>query len=146
MHTFFKDLFEYNHDCNKKIWDALTANPDLDVAVKLYCHILNAHHIWNNRVEQQITVFGVWDMHSIEECGNINRQNHEQSMQILDTYAMERMVTFKTGKGNVFTKSVQELLFHVINHSTYHRAQIASEFRRNGLEPLKSDFILFRKP
>ncbi|MFC3356180.1 DinB family protein [Sphingobacterium zeae] len=33
-----------------------------------------------------------------------------------------------------FHNKVNDILLHVFNHGTYHRAQIASEMRRNSVE------------
>ncbi|WP_081413715.1 DinB family protein [Eisenibacter elegans] len=32
--------------------------------------------------------------------------------------------------------SAQEVFFHIINNSTYHRAQIATELKQQGINPL----------
>ncbi|WP_414711827.1 DinB family protein [Sphingobacterium sp. UBA1498] len=42
-----------------------------------------------------------------------------------------------------FHNKVNDILLHVFNHGTYHRAQIASEMRRNGVEPINTDYITF---
>jgi uncharacterized damage-inducible protein DinB len=61
MKQFFKELFEYSHHFNHKLWDVLNDRPNRvsEKAFKLYNHILNAHQIWNNRIEQKQTSFGV---------------------------------------------------------------------------------------
>lgn len=88
MKQFFKELFEYSHHFNQKLGDAFNDNPGKtsERAVKLYNHILNAHQIWNNRIEPKQTAFGVWDIHPIKDCKNIDKTNYEQSLLILDTF------------------------------------------------------------
>ncbi|QLH28398.1 MAG: hypothetical protein HWD63_02710 [Candidatus Parvibacillus calidus] len=39
---------------------------------------------------------------------------------------------------------MKDIIFHIINHSTYHRGQIAMEFRQSGLEPLNTDYIFYK--
>ena len=34
-------------------------------------------------------------------------------------------------------------MIHLVNHSTYHRAQIALVFRQIGLEAVNTDFITY---
>jgi uncharacterized damage-inducible protein DinB len=34
-------------------------------------------------------------------------------------------------------------MIHLVNHSTYHRAQIATLLRQGGLEPVNTDFITY---
>jgi uncharacterized damage-inducible protein DinB len=44
-----------------------------------------------------------------------------------------------------FSNDIKSIIFHVINHSTYHRGQIASEFKQNGLDPMVTDYILYKR-
>ncbi len=143
MKPFFKELFEYSHHFNRKLGNVFNDNPDKtsEKAIKLYNHILNAHQIWNNRIDPQQKTFGVWEMHSIQDCKNIDKMNYEHSLLILD---LLETVNYVNGQGHAFSNSIQNLLFHVINHSTYHRGQIATEFKKNGFEPLATDYIWYK--
>ncbi|MFX1706702.1 DinB family protein [Chitinophaga sp. CC14] len=146
MKTFFKEIFEYNYNINQKLGDAYNTNTDKisDKAQKLYSHILNAHQIWNNRIEARRSAFGVWENHAIHEFRDIDKANHEHTFFIIDTLDLNSTVNYTKG-GKTFNKKICELLFHVINHSTYHRGQIATEFKQNGLDPLATDYILYEK-
>lgn len=75
MKDLFKELFEYSHHFNQKLSDVFTNNPDKtsEKAVNLFNHILNAHQIWNNRIEPKQTTFGVWELHAIEHLKNIDK-------------------------------------------------------------------------
>lgn len=147
MKAFFKELYAYSHTYNQKLIDAILDHPDKtsEKALKLMNHILNAHQIWNNRLEPLETPFGVWEMHATNEFKAIDRANYERSLKLIDTLFFDTTIDYKTSAGQAFSNKVQKLLFHVINHSTYHRAQIATEFKNNGLEPIASDFILFKR-
>ena len=37
------------------------------------------------------------------------------------------------------------MLFHFVNHSTYHRGQIASNLKEHGIEPLVTDYIFYKR-
>lgn len=52
MKDFFKELFEYSHHYNQKLIEIIQINPEniSDKALKIFSHILNAHHVWNNRL------------------------------------------------------------------------------------------------
>jgi uncharacterized damage-inducible protein DinB len=45
----------------------------------------------------------------------------------------------------LFTNTIKDILFHIINHSTNHRGQIAVDFRNNGLEPLVLDYVFYKR-
>jgi uncharacterized damage-inducible protein DinB len=147
MKQFFKELLEYNHYTNQKLWNIFNENPVKisEKAIKLYSHILNAHQIWNNRIEPQKPVFGVWEVHPIEICSNIDKKNYEQSLLILDKLDLNGIINYKNTQGKAFTNSISNILFHVINHSTYHRGQIATEFKQNELDPLATDYIIYKR-
>jgi uncharacterized damage-inducible protein DinB len=63
---------------------------------------------------------------------------------ILDEFELDRKIRYANSKGQPFNNSVRDMLFQVINHSTYHRAQIATEFKNNGLDPLLTDYIYYK--
>lgn len=45
--------------------------------------------------------------------------------------------------GHAGSKPLGRLLQHLINHSTYHRGQIAGMLRRLGIQPPATDMVLF---
>lgn len=147
MKEFFKELFEYNHHTNQKLWTIFNENPNKtsEKTIKLYSHILNAHHIWNSRINTIQATYKVWDVHPISNCIDIDKTNYENSLHILDKFDLNEIMNYKTTNGLAFNNSIRDTLFHVINHSTYHRGQIASDFRQNKLEPLVSDYIFYKR-
>lgn len=145
MKQFFQELFEYSHFYNQQLADVLIENQVSEKATKLYSHILSAHQIWNNRIEPLTKPFGVWQIHSADTYRAVEQSNYEQSLHILDRYDLDATINYANTKGQSFTNIVRNVLFHVINHSTYHRAQIATEFRQNEVEPIKTDFIFFKR-
>ncbi|MES2478888.1 MAG: DinB family protein [Bacteroidota bacterium] len=147
MKQFFAGLFEYSYHYNQKIADVFISNQDMtsEKAQKLLNHILNAHQIWNNRIAAIDKPFGVWDMHSPEGLNAIDKKNYEHSLLILDKYDLSETLNYNNTKGQAFENSIQDILFHVINHSTYHRAQIATELKQHNIEPPATDYIFFKR-
>jgi hypothetical protein len=93
------------------------------------------HQIWNARILNQIT-FGVWQINADNSLLNINSDNYNHSCKILNERNLDEIITYKTSKGQEFSNSIQGILFHFINHSTYHRGQIAMLMKEAGLEPI----------
>lgn len=147
MKLFFKELFEYSHHFNQKLATVFENNPGKtsEKSVELFSHLLNAHQIWNNRIEPKQTTFGVWELQAVEDFENIDKANYDQTLQILDTFDLNENINYSNSKGQAFNGNIRDILFHVINHSTYHRGQIATEFRQHGIEPLATDYILFKR-
>lgn len=147
MKLFFKELFEYNHDANQKILEAIIAQPEnvSEKSIKLFSHILNAHRIWNNRIDPLYPVFGVWAVHTIDTFKEIEQLNFEHSLLILGNFDINENVNYTNSAKKVFNNTKPDILFHIINHSTYHRGQIATEFRQSGIEPVPTDYIFFKR-
>lgn len=144
IEMFFKELFEYNYHSNTKLAQSILANQPIASAktIKLFSHILNAHHIWNSRILGGSNTFGVWDIHDPANFNRLIQLNHENTKTILESYSLEDLIPFSKVKKQ---KKISDVLFHIINHSTYHRGQIAMSFRKNGIEPIVTDYILFEK-
>src|SRR5690606_1649908 len=99
----------------------------------------------NNRIDPKQQTFGVWESHPIHECKDIDKMNFEHSLVILDKYDLNETIHYKNTQGQSFSNKIVDLFFHVINHSTYHRGQIATEFKQHGIDPLFTDYILYKR-
>jgi uncharacterized damage-inducible protein DinB len=147
MIHFFKELFEYSHHFNQRLATVFTeqSTQTSEKSVKLFNHILNAHQVWNSRIIKDQNSFGVWDMHPVHELKEIDHSNYINSIHILDQSDLNSSIKYTNFKGEAYTNSLRDILFHVINHSTYHRGQIATEFKQNGIEPLVTDYIFYKR-
>ena len=145
MTSEFKDLFAYNHDCNQRLISAI-ADPTLlsQKATDLLNHIINAHQIWNARITGS-EPFGVWQINEWEKLADFDRQNLQNTLAILSDRDLSDLMEYTTSKGDRFTNTIRDTLFHVINHSTYHRAQIATETKLSGMSPLSTDYIFYKR-
>jgi len=147
MKTFFEELFAYGFHCNQQlasIFERESATIDTKSAT-LFSHILNAHQIWNNRILGRPMGCTVWETRPETEFAEIDRNNYEVTLTVLDTIDLGNEIAYKTSGGQPFTNSVHDLLFHIVNHSTYHRGQLALLFRQNGIEPLATDYIFYKR-
>jgi uncharacterized damage-inducible protein DinB len=52
------------------------------------------------------------------------------------------MLTYKNLKGDTWTDSVEDILFHVVNHSTYHRGQVVTMLREAGVTQVVSTDLI----
>lgn len=146
MKQFFKEIFEYNHYCNQKLAELFLeySGQTSEKSIQLFNHILNAHQVWNNRISPSEPVFGIWQIHELDELSEIDHFNFQKTTQILVDFDLEEMIHSNFSSGKAFQSKVKDILFHAVNHGTYHRGQIASEFRNSGLEPLITDYIIYK--
>ena len=146
MESFFKELFEYNNDVNQKVIAAIIEHSTKvsEKCLSLQSHIINVHKIWNARITLIENIYERWQIHPIKNLAELDNENFQASMLILEQFDINAIVNYSNSKGHVFDNSVRDILFQIINHSTYHRAQVATEFRLSGLEPLMTDYIFYK--
>lgn len=139
------ELFEYNDYFNIKLIEAI--QPNLEKlpkrAEEIMNHILNSHTFWNNRITGKPDI-PRWTVHPYDELLKINEVNHEITTSILETRDLEDRISFKNSKGGTSTVSIGDIYFHLVNHGSYHRAQLAILFRQSGLEPIQTDYIWWK--
>ena len=146
MKKHFQDLLQYNQHFNQlliqnylennSIWDEKSKN--------LLNHILNAHQIWNARILNN-NQFEVWQINADNLLLDINTENFFNSSKILDERELTEKTSYKNSKGNEFENSIQAIFFHFINHSTYHRGQLAMLMKQAGLDPINTDYIFYKR-
>ena len=147
MEEFFNELFDYNFFCNKQLIEACSDLKEVPKeSIRLFSHILNAHQIWNARINGLESNFGVWDEHPLKTWEEIHYENQRNTFEIItNTDDYETRIDYQNIEGRLFTNTIQDMLFHIINHSTHHRAQILADFRANGLEPVSLDYVFYKR-
>lgn len=147
MKAFFLDKIEYTYTSNKAVIQFIDAKPEAytNRVQTLISHTLNAHAIWNNRMLQKEHLIGVWDRYEISELHLINTKNQENSIGIISETDLTKEVTYNNSKGITYTRKIEDILFHIINHSTYHRGQLITELKNLGIPPITTDFIFFKR-
>ncbi|MGB5378808.1 DinB family protein [Muriicola sp.] len=147
MEEFFNELFDYNFFCNKQLIEACGELKKVpEKSIKLFSHILNAHHIWNARIVGIPSTLGVWQEHAVKDWEDIHYENQRNTFEIItgaDNY--ETRIDYENSEGRLFTNTTQDMLFHIINHSTHHRAQILADFRDQGIAPISLDYVFYKR-
>lgn len=147
MKVFFLDKFEYTHHCNQLLIEVLFKNSETykDRISLLASHSLNAHHVWNHRLFGIAATFSVWQILEIGDLHTINNENFEHTKLFLQKKNLEEPVNYTNSKGESFTNTAGDILFHLINHSTYHRGQLVSQLKVEGVEPIVTDYIFYKR-
>ena len=147
MKSFITNFFEYNHYSNLQMISMIENTPSSysDRAKTLMGHTFIAQNIWNQRILGNSPKLGVWDVFTIHELRKLNDEYHETSIHILTTTPLETTINYKDSTGALFSNSLTTILFHIVNHSTYHRGQLLTELKSNGAQPISTDYIAFRR-
>ena len=146
MKAFFKEMMAYTFTFNNRV--IVLYSPKNKISEKAFLllnHTLNAHEVWNARIEEKPTGIAIWGARPLENLKEINTNNYQKSLHIIDAFDFEAIIKYTNSRGDVYQNSVKDILFHIINHSTYHRGQIATECKINGVEPLLTDYIFYKR-
>jgi uncharacterized damage-inducible protein DinB len=53
------------------------------------------------------------------------------------------VISYSNLKGDPKNNRLGDLLVHVVNHSSYHRGQVATMLRQLGKKPISTDYVVF---
>lgn len=145
--TTLEKLAAYNCWANEMQVQCLDEQADAipSSCLHLLSHICNAQLIWISRIENTNNVPGVFDEHTFAECREIlaTTSEHLRELATMPSIGLTEVIVYTNTKGENFETMVQDILIHVFNHGSYHRAQIARDLRLNGLTPVNTDYITF---
>jgi uncharacterized damage-inducible protein DinB len=150
METLLNKLWLYNDWANKSLINSLelrvTEIPGK--SMHLLSHIMNAQIIWIDRITGTRSSVGVWDDHDLETCKNMHARASAQIKQEIENRESDQQQTIEyvNSRGLHFENQFDDILLHIFNHGTYHRAQIAQDLRINELDPIGTDYIAFVRP
>lgn len=147
MKSFYLQILEYNYHFNQKLIGVFLTYEEVlsERASALLNHIINAHQIWNNRILPEDKVYGVWEMRAADLLPDADRTNYEKSVRIVNDFELGNVIQYSNSKGQIYNNSIGDILYHIVNHATYHRGQIAAECRQSGMEPLITDYIFYKR-
>ncbi len=149
----FIRLFAYDHWANRECLAAMRAAPSVSAdassnTVGRMAHILSAEKLWLQRILQQPQSMPVWPSSTIEGCIALADEMSSAWRNYLTRLAaqlppasLDDKVEYRNSKGEPWSSRVEDILTHVLFHSTYHRGQIALQMRASGIEPAYTDFI-----
>jgi uncharacterized damage-inducible protein DinB len=85
------------------------------------------------------------DLATVDDAARLLERAYCCFKELPPTLTPERLNTVLTLRaiGRTFTLPRWAMLRHVVNHSTYHRGQVASKLKRFGIEPPNTDFFFW---
>ncbi len=148
MKEHYLNLIEYDYWANNLVFHSLAekriSNPKI---FSLFSHIIISEILWLNRVKNEEYEFkDFWQMLSLPEMEVLFRRSSIDWKTYLNKKQeddLQESCSYINSKGIEYKNTLAQILTHVINHSTYHRAQIASLLRAENIEPPLTDYIAF---
>lgn len=147
MKKFYEDFFRYNYQVNQESAHSFQSyDYEMgDEIIRLANHILNAQQIWIGRINGEKTLASPWEDFPLSSFEKRNKELFDVTLDLISGSNLEETFSFQTFARKKLENKISDILTHLVNHSTYHRGQIALLMRSGGFEPVKSDFIYFRK-
>jgi len=68
---------------------------------------------------------------------------HDAFLSNLTDAGLEQVISYRTLAGQPHEDRLSDTLRHAVNHSTYHRGQVATQFRQLAIAPPATDFIAY---
>ena len=148
MKTYFLKLFNYDQLANKAILQIITDAGEPKQVVKLMAHLLAAQQIWLNRCKGLPAIGGAlwpdWKADTFEKLINDNHAAWVDYINGLSEADFQKIIPYKNSKGDSYENQLEDVLAHLINHGTHHRAQIGQQLKFAGVENLPiTDYIFY---
>jgi uncharacterized damage-inducible protein DinB len=85
------------------------------------------------------------DVATVDDAARLLERAYGRFAEFCPTLTAERLNTLLTPRSPGFTATLPRwaMLRHIVNHSTYHRGQIASKLKRFGVEQQITDFFFW---
>ena len=151
-------LFDYNRWANARTVEPVASLSAEEFGRKLggsfpsvretLAHIYAAEWIWLERWHGRSpralpTAREVPSLEALKEKWGSVEDGQRGFVEGLTEARMEESVSYVNTKGEKWAYPLGEMLVHIVNHSTYHRGQVATMLRQLGKTPLPTDYLVF---
>ena len=114
---------------------------------KTVLHMWGAQNIWLKRLQGESLAAWPYQIEQETKAGQLqgliqSSQNILDLITSKDDAFLSSLYSYTNMKGEPFTDSVEDTLFHVVNHSTYHRGQIVTMLREEGITKVASTDLI----
>src|ERR1043166_2534314 len=147
-----KFLFEYDRWANARMFEAVDALTEEQFASvrETLAHIAGVEWIWFQRcngVNPRTTPDWMNDPTRAALRAQLQAIEREWQSFIaaLSDDDLDRRIDYVKIDGEAGSRKLVHLLQHVVNHSTYHRGQVATRMRQAGGTPIGTDFLIFSR-
>ena len=132
MKEFLLRKFEIEHQAIQALIRCIEAQEDEipQFCINGICHIINCHHIWNCRLNSIQPESNEWDVFPLHYLEKLNQQNHLETCDFLEKQELNNAIESTSN----LPKTAADILFHLLQHTAYHRGQIIYSLKSAGLK------------
>jgi uncharacterized damage-inducible protein DinB len=157
MHDDLVSLFAFDRWANLKVLDAcrkLTAEqyaaepvPGWSSVRSTVYHIawVTDFHLRTLTGDPDDSVPAEADFPKVDDAARLLERAYRRFEELRSTLTPEKLNNVLTlrRRGRSATLPPWAMLRHIVNHSTYHRGQVAAKLKRFGIEPPNTDFFFW---
>ena len=146
MKQYFLKLYQYNAWANKRVINCLSRqNIGDEKILNIMGHIVAAQFLWLHRIKGLPPAnVKLWGEYSLTQVTTMAEEAGKLWLEFVEsTDNFNRELTYNNYLGEPYINNVEMIMIHLVNHSSYHRAQVALLLRQKGYEPINTDFITY---
>ncbi|NOT75281.1 MAG: hypothetical protein HOP08_10155 [Cyclobacteriaceae bacterium] len=146
MKSYFLKLYQYNAWSNQRVLNCIQRqNVNDEKIFSLMGHIVAAQFLWLHRIKGLAPPdVKLWGTYTLPQLIKLAEDAGKQWLEFVEsTEDFNRELTYTNYVGDHYTNNVETIMIHLVNHSSYHRAQIAMLLRQKGFEPVNTDLITY---
>lgn len=146
MKKYFLKLYQYNEWANNRVIKCLTEQQVKDEKVlSVFGHVLAAQFLWLHRIKNLAPPsVKLWGEYNLDTLQKMVKDANQQWTEFIDSNeSFDREMTYTNYVGDLYTNNVETIMMHLVNHCSYHRAQVALLLRQKGFEPINTDLITY---
>jgi len=156
--AYFEQLYAYNSWATHRAFDAAQSLSPEQLERDLgnsfaslkatFTHLVGAEWIWLERWQgrwpaelPQVAEFS--DFEALRQKLEEVRSERERWLSVLREDDLSKDLRYRNLRGQFYSYPLWQQLAHVVNHSTYHRGQVATMLRQLGAAAASSDLLLY---
>jgi uncharacterized damage-inducible protein DinB len=152
-------LYDYNYWANRRILRAaanlteeqfLASTPLSWGSVRdVLAHTLSAEWAWRVRCQEGLAPTSLLDPAELPTLAALQSRWHDEEHAMrayvsgLTDAEINSIKPYRSTKGQPFAQVLWQILVHVVNHGTQHRAEVAHVLTGYGYSPGDIDFIVY---
>jgi uncharacterized damage-inducible protein DinB len=156
--TALLELYDYNRWANRRALDAASRVPPEDFIREVggsfgslrntLAHVYGTEWVWLERCRgtspPSLPAASEFpDAAAIRSKWETVEGERRRFLEALDPARLAESLTYTNFRGERWTYTLERILLHVVNHSTYHRGQVATILRQLGATPLSTDLLQY---
>jgi uncharacterized damage-inducible protein DinB len=146
MKKYFLKLYNYNAWANQRVVFCLKRQSIKDEKIlSVFGHVLAAQFLWLHRIKgltpPSVKLWGEYSLETLEKMATDANQQWLEFVEATDSF--DRELTYTNYTGDPYVNNVETIMMHLVNHCSYHRAQVAMLLRQRGFEPINTDLITY---